>query len=83
MARTPDPSMARRATKKEDGLNQKKSDEGAHHIELTMGEIDQPNNSIHHGIAQGHEGVDAPLSDTIEEILAEIPKKIGSLIRHA
>jgi hypothetical protein len=36
------------------------ADEGARGEKLAVGEIDELDNAVHHGIAQGDEGIDAP-----------------------
>jgi len=37
-----------------------------------MGEVDQLDNAIHHGVAEGYEGVDAPSGQPSEKKLKEI-----------
>jgi hypothetical protein len=37
-----------------------------------MGEVDQLDNAIHHGVAEGYEGIDAPAGQPSEKKLKEI-----------
>ena len=43
------------------------SDERTDHVNLAVGEIDQLDDAVHHGVAQGDERVDAPPGQPAEE----------------
>src|SRR5271157_4852293 len=42
---------------------------GAEHINLPVGEVNQFEDAIHHGVAEGNNGVDAPKRQTVDYLL--------------
>ena len=40
---------------------------GAAHEDFAVGEVDHPQDAVHHGVAHGDEGVDAPLGQTEDD----------------
>ena len=38
----------------------KKAKKRSEHVHVAVGEIDQPQDAVHHGVAQGDQRVDAP-----------------------
>jgi hypothetical protein len=44
---------------------------GADHGHLAMGEVDQFQDAVHHGVAQGHQGIDAAQHQAVDELLGE------------
>src|SRR5690606_27626089 len=44
---------------------------GTHHDHIAMGEIDQADDAVHHGVAQRHQGVDTADRDAIDQLLEQ------------
>src|SRR5690606_19484615 len=50
---------------------QVKEEVGAHHEDVPVGKVDQPEDAVDHGVADGDQGVEAPEGDPVEELLNE------------
>ena len=48
------------------------TEEGAHHEQIAVGEIDHGQHAVDHGVAQGDEGVDAAQLQGVEYLLEEV-----------
>ena len=44
---------------------------GPHHEDVPVGEVDHGEDAVHHGVAQGDEGVDAPQLQGVQGILGQ------------
>jgi len=55
----------------EDGWGDVEAGEGADHEDITVGEIDEAEDAVHHCVAKGNEGVDGPEGEAIDELLEE------------
>ncbi len=56
----------------EDGAGQ--AEIAAHHEDVAVGEVDHGENAVHHGVAQGDEGVNAPQLQGVQDILGQYQK---------
>ena len=43
--------------------------QGTHHQHLTMGKVDQVDDAVHHGVAQGHQGIHAAQYQPVDDLL--------------
>jgi hypothetical protein len=44
---------------------------GAHHEDVAVGEVDHGEDAVHHGVAQGDEGVNAPQLQGVQDVLGQ------------
>ena len=51
------------------------SDIGTHHIDITVGEVDQFQYAVNHRIPQGNQCVDAAKGKTVDELLGKLMHK--------
>ena len=58
-----------RQAQQEDGPGQ--AQVGPHHEDVAVGEVDHGEDAVHHGVAQGDEGVDAPQLQGVQDILGQ------------
>jgi len=50
-------------------VDDREGGEGADHDHFPVGEVDQAHDAVHHGVAQGHQGVDAPQNQAVDDLL--------------
>jgi hypothetical protein len=43
----------------------------ADHQHLTVGKVDQVDDAVHHGVAQGYQGVHAAKNQTVDDLLQQ------------
>ena len=57
--------QARAAEQRDDGP----ADQRTHHQHLAMGEVDEVDDAVHHGVAQGHQRIHAAQHQTVDDLL--------------
>ena len=53
------------------------ADVGADHEDVAVGEVDEPEDAVDHGVAEGDEGVDAAEGDALHEVAQEGRRALG------
>jgi hypothetical protein len=54
-----------------------KTDVGAHHIDIAVREVDKLQHAVHHGVADGDQGVNTACLDTVDQLLEENLQRFG------
>ena len=55
-------------------------DVGRHHQQVAVGKIDEAEDAVHHGVADGDEGIETAQGQAVDELLEEGEEIHGSII---